>query len=198
MRNRIVVALAVATLGCSEDSGGTNNDAGNAIDAKVNPIVDGGALDADNTDAGMPPNCSPSTLNLVMTGAFEATSGSVVPIRESGKLIGFEATMGNDTLWLLRDGDFSDGDFESVQTYDVSAYPYNLNYIRATTGTDCGEGFGNSCKGFHATGGTLTVTATTPSPVFMAHFQISGLFTDSTKSEPVAGNVLGCLAVPLL
>ena len=199
--------LALSWLpACSDDAEDTTTaDAADSIDARS---IDAHSIDAADAQALDAPDvadaqrsdasasaCEGST-RLSIQGALTVSSTDATVWKNgSGGVIGISgrSSAGKD-YWFRRDGDLGDGSFSAVQTYDVSAYPYRLNYIEAAAGSDCSEGFGVACTGFHARAGSFTVTEV--SPVFRAVFELSDLYADDDPSGPIVGTISGCVAVP--
>jgi hypothetical protein len=184
-----------AITACQEHD---SNIGKNHPDAQTSAGDDATLSDAANTTP--PPACTGTTrfamngpamsMHIESTSAPEFMTGG-----SNGQIVGAHGALTNGTFFSLRrDGDFSDGDLESLMTYDVSQYPYNILFSTAPTPHEGCEGT-SGCKDWLAVAGMFKVTEI--GPVYRATFTLSMLGEgDSPGGAPIAGSVTGCFAIP--
>ncbi len=158
----------------------------------------GGEGDPRANDAGAP-TCGSDGIRFALNGAFHASSKDAVLYENSkGGIVGLAGTVGASQFLFRRDGDLGDGDFESVTTYDVSQYPYNVVYVESPMLAGCENSGGASCSGFYALAGAFTVTQV--SPTYKATFSLrmlrDGAAIEGTPGSPMDGEVTGCIQMP--
>jgi hypothetical protein len=188
----ILIAAHLALSGCGD---GVKRHPGHEP-GDVEQDTPDAATDADDPDASLEvPPCDYEE-GLVLTGAFDETSLAPDPELYQGKIIGFSGALGSgDEFLFRRDGDYSDGDIQDIGTYDVSTYPHNFVFMSGPEISECESA--DNCGGFYALDGFFTVTQLTPR--YEATFRFTSLHEGGGEDPgaPMAGEVTGCLSVPL-
>ena len=191
--NRTLFALLAVTA-CEHDSSVGHDQP----DAQSSTSGDAKAADAATSQ---PPAVCTGTTKFAMNGpmASQHHETSETPAfmygGDADQIVGaFGALAGGMFFSMRRDGDFSDGHLETVTSYDVSQYPYNILFSTAPVAHEGCEGT-PSCSDWVAVAGTYTVTQVMP--VYRGTFTLSMLREgDSPSGTPIPGSVAGCFAIP--
>ena len=186
-------ALALVLLAaCNHDSSvGSNHP-----DAPSSPDSGSGGSDS----MQQPVECTGTKLfamnGPVVAAHIEATKPLMFVLGgQTNDVMGARGELTDGTFFYMRrDGDFGDGDLAQIGNYDVSQYPYNIQFSHAPVAHEGCEST-PGCADWLAVSGTFSVTQV--QPVYRATFTLSMLCEgDSPGGTPITGSVTGCLAVP--
>ncbi len=187
-----MMAVSALLFACSGEADGGGAGAKDAGAGAKDAGAGGGSAESGGGDSTGGPGlaCDPNGTRLILTGAFESRSTSVVASPRAGGVEGVVGGTDDEGRGLLfgRAADRGDAVFTAPGSFDVSDYPNNVQFGRVEA---------SGPVGFIALAGVLTITEVRP--VLRGTFEVRELHERSEAEpvgDPIAGTVSGCMAVP--